>query len=170
MPGIYRYNRLGCSCIIIRRTGGSRVSGIMARQQNKLIEAFENSWDTVNVTILGFALYALVYPAVIAPVMNDIFPDYWICAYKKMTGNPCPFCGMTTDFSRLMGEGIQVWQPANPLSPWLLVLILLEVPWRFLGLWPGRKWPARSEFIDIDVISHMLAGAAIVSYVVYDLL
>lgn len=76
------------------------------------------AYRTINLVILGFLLYALVFTFV-SPLMEKLFPTLWRCHYMAITGKPCPFCGLTEDMRnyllRVNGSAC-----SNPLFPGLV--------------------------------------------------
>ena len=46
-----------------------------------------------NWTVFGFVCYMAALP-VFARAMRFLLPQIWRCSYLRMTGQPCPFCGL----------------------------------------------------------------------------
>jgi hypothetical protein len=83
------------------------------------------------------------------------------CAFRGMTGYPCPSCGMTTAFAWVMrGHLVEAWR-ANPAGTLLApVFGLIVIPWLAVCAWSGRpRWGARS--IDGPVIFLVVATVAV---------
>ena len=59
------------------------------------------AYRVFNLVVLGLLLYVLVY-SLISPVLARQFPDLPRCYYSDMTGDPCPFCGLTRDMNCLL--------------------------------------------------------------------
>lgn len=73
------------------------------------------TYRTVNLVILGLLLYVLFF-SLISPYMERIFPTLWRCNYKALTGEQCPFCGLTGDMRNYLFAGRQ-HAPINPYFP-----------------------------------------------------
>src|SRR5205807_1533438 len=66
------------------------------------------------------------------------------CTFYKVTGMPCPACGMTTSFALLahgdMGGSLQ----AHPIGTLLALFCLALIPWNLLCAVRGRLYLIRS--------------------------
>ncbi|PIE51521.1 hypothetical protein CSA37_10965 [Candidatus Fermentibacteria bacterium] len=80
-----------------------------------------------NLVILGFLLWVMVFP-VISPFMEELMPEIWQCSYRSLTGNPCPFCGLTGDMRKYI-SGVE-FEPECPLFPLLFTALIAEIPVR----------------------------------------
>ena len=60
------------------------------------------------------------------------------CAFKVMTGKPCPSCGMTTSFALLVRGDVINSARANFVGTLLAVVCLLAIPWGVTSLVRGR--------------------------------
>jgi hypothetical protein len=88
------------------------------------------------------------------------------CAILRLTGSPCPTCGMTTAFARLVrGELAGAWR-ANPAGLLVAVVSAGLVPWLLfaglLGRAPGRR-PAGATLMALAVV---VAAATVVAWLV----
>lgn len=63
-----------------------------------------STYYIINLVLIGLLLYLLFLPA-ISPIMSQLFPDLWQCQYLRITGQECPFCGLTKDFRDIMSLG-----------------------------------------------------------------
>ena len=82
------------------------------------------------------------------------------CAFKVVTGNPCPTCGMTTSFAWFArGRLDRSWR-ANPAGSVLAPVSLLMVPWLLLGAFRGQPVGFRSvEGPVLAVVSAAVAAS-----------
>jgi len=80
------------------------------------------------------------------------------CAFKAVTGNPCPTCGRTTAFAWFTrGRFDRSWQ-ANPAGSLLAPVCLVMIPWLLAGAARGRPLGFRSvEGPVITVVSATVA-------------
>lgn len=62
------------------------------------------AYRTVNLVILCLLLYALVF-VFVSPLMEKLFPTLWRCHHRALTGEPCPFCGLTGDMRNWLQGG-----------------------------------------------------------------
>lgn len=80
------------------------------------------------------------------------------CAFKVVTGTPCPTCGMTTSFAWFVrGRLDRSWR-ANPAGSLLAPACLLMVPWLLAGAARGRPVGFRS--VEGPVTTLVLATVA----------
>jgi hypothetical protein len=60
------------------------------------------------------------------------------CNFVRLTGLPCPSCGMTTSFALLMHGDLGNSLRANPVGTLLAVCLLAAIPWSVAGAVRGR--------------------------------
>jgi hypothetical protein len=60
------------------------------------------------------------------------------CNFLRLTGLPCPSCGMTTSFALLMHGDVGNSLRANPVGTLLAVCLLAAIPWSLAGAIRGR--------------------------------
>lgn len=77
------------------------------------------------------------------------------CNFRKMTGLPCPSCGMTTSFALLMHGDLANSLRANAVGTLLATFGLFLVVWCVLSAWAGR-------FLGIVSIERALTGTVVV--------
>ena len=75
----------------------------------------------INNTFLGINIYIILLP-IISPIMQRILPNLWQCAYLAHTGKPCPFCGITRDFSSIISLEFDL---INPISIFIFAFVIL---------------------------------------------
>ena len=81
------------------------------------------------------------------------------CPFRAMFGTPCPLCGTTTAFVRLLQGDLKASLEANPLAYSVTPTILSQLVYRTLRMrWPPFKW--REEV----VLSVLSALSVIVVY------
>ena len=81
------------------------------------------------------------------------------CAFKLVTGTPCPTCGMTTSFAWFArGRFGRSWR-ANPAGSLLAPVCLLMIPWLLTGAARGR--PAGFRSVEGPVLVVVTATVAL---------
>jgi hypothetical protein len=81
------------------------------------------------------------------------------CMFFKVTGQPCPSCGMTTAFAWFVrGRFDRSWQ-ANPVGSLLALTCVLLIPWLVAGAVRGRPVGCRS--LEIPLIGLVVAAVAL---------
>jgi hypothetical protein len=60
------------------------------------------------------------------------------CNFLRLTGLPCPSCGMTTSFALLMHGDVVASLGTNPVGTLLAVFLLGMIPWGLAGAIRGR--------------------------------
>lgn len=94
------------------------------------MEKKKDGWSRIyrpfNLAMVGFEIYALLLPF-FSPFMGRFFPNLWKCSYNRITGNPCPLCGMTRDFRDLLSGSRGV---LNSMSFWALLFVISSLVYR----------------------------------------
>lgn len=62
------------------------------------------------------------------------------CLFHLVTGEPCPFCGMTTGFAYMVRGETLAAARANLMAPVGFVLTILALLGGLYGLCTGREW------------------------------
>ena len=110
-----------------------------------------STYQKVNLTLLFFTVYCLSLP-IISPIMSKIIPSLWQCNYKRITGKPCPLCGVTRDFKTILsGNNEKIL--LNNLSIFLLVIVLSELIFR-LTIAINFKISHSKKTVLFDIIIH----------------
>lgn len=102
-----------------------------------------------NWTVLGLTCYMAALP-VVGRAMRFLLPQLWHCAYRSMTGRPCPFCGTTGDLARLWQGDFALQNPATPL---LAAFLAGELCWRIFLL--CRRRAATRKWMRGDLLVHI---------------
>lgn len=119
-----------------------------------------NAYRTFNLVVLGFLLYALLFP-LISPLMEKLLPNVWRCYYKDITGNPCPFCGLTSDMSSFLHRNraqINGWN--NSHFPIFLTAYTVEWAIRIPMLLISRRFTGRRLPV-IDTALHTIIAVVV---------
>jgi hypothetical protein len=81
------------------------------------------------------------------------------CAFRVLTGRPCPTCGMTTSFAWFVRANLtQSWR-ANPSGSLIAGLSLLLIPWLLFVAVRARPWPFR--FLEQPLVGLSVAVVAL---------
>jgi hypothetical protein len=102
-----------------------------------------------NLRYAGAAMLAASYAVPLAP---DVGP---LCPLRRLTGVPCPFCGLTTGVVSTSHGHVAAGLSANPLAPLLVVATLAGwLAWALTrtgrvrrpgwepsaAAWPAARW------------------------------
>ncbi|MDX1359111.1 MAG: DUF2752 domain-containing protein [Clostridia bacterium] len=118
----------------------------------------------VSAVVLGFCIYGLLLPAV-SPLLERIVPGIWTCPFLRMTGQPCPFCGIThglTDLYRLNISG------ASIVTMIIFLLVLVESAYRIMILLTikGIREKIVKILAAIDIAWHLILAVIIAVYAI----
>ena len=98
----------------------------------------ESLWWQVGMSgslLLGFAFLPL-----------SLYPRFSVCGFLWLTGRPCPFCGMTRALSCLLKGEITQALGLHPLSPLVLIALLVTLLGGALqGVWERTGWRTVSK-------------------------
>jgi len=91
------------------------------------VPRWARAYRAMNLGMAGYSLYILLLPF-LSPLMERVFPDVWGCSYYRLTGQYCPLCGMTRDFSSMsvLSGGAAI----NPASLAVLLFIVGSLVYR----------------------------------------
>ena len=111
----------------------------------------------VQKILLGYILYLFMLP-VITPFMKKIVPLIWRCQYTKITGKPCPFEGMTSDFKSIIQHGLNKEITNNLLSIPIFLFLIFEALWRIFLIWYLKKIDINrvKKIIIFDIFIHLV--------------
>ena len=114
-------------------------------------------YNIVQKILLGYTLYLFLLP-VITPYMKKAMPLIWQCQYTKITGKPCPFEGMTSDFKDIIQHGLNKEITNNLLSIPVFVFLIFEVFWRIFIMWYLKRADIdrAKKIIIFDVFIHLV--------------
>jgi hypothetical protein len=88
------------------------------------------------------------------------------CNFLRLTGLPCPSCGMTTSFALLMHGDLVASLHANAVGTLLAIFLLAAIPWSLVGAVRGRWLGVRRlEPVLLRVVI-VFAGLALAHWVV----
>jgi hypothetical protein len=114
--------------------------------------------ERVGLAGLGGAVAAYCYP-----VLTSHTPLALPCPLRRLTGVPCPFCGMTTAATRLGTGQLRAALAANPfilLPAGLTAVMSVLVAARLLGVAPAATpWPPSRQRIARRVVA-VLVGTS----------
>jgi len=88
------------------------------------------------------------------------------CQFARVTGRPCPSCGMTTAFAWVArGRFDRAWG-ANPAGSLLAPTVAALVPWLLAGAARGRPLGSRSPSAPLLAVAVTAAVVSLVSWAI----
>jgi hypothetical protein len=125
----------------------------------------KNSLKNFNVSILCVCIFFILLPIIsyfIKLTIPDIY-NYLRCPYYKLTNQPCPFCGITTDFNNILHLNIFAYK-YNLISIPLFILGILELLFRIIAI--KNKSKIKPIVIYTDIIVHFILFIMLITYIV----
>ncbi len=113
-----------------------------------------------NLTIIGLLLYVLVF-SLVSPVVTRYFPNLPVCYHKELTGNNCPFCGLTRDLNCILTGNAEQDRINSRLQVFLAVYAL-EWVIRITILLATRRFSLAGKTLPvIDISIHCILAIRI---------
>ncbi len=93
--------------------------------------------------MVALALAVLTFALLLEPSDAAVTLFGWevpvSCAFRRLTGVPCPGCGLTRSFVYLAhGQALDAFR-MNLLGPFAFTALLVQAPWRVWRLWRRRQ-------------------------------
>lgn len=122
----------------------------------KLIRFIEKNYIYVNITLLFFMIYIILFPIISIPI-KQIAPIFGECTYLRTTGKECPLCGGTRYIQNLphniINEGISyLYHPFGLI----VIFILLETIFRITTIFRTKKIKNKEKYVKIDLTIHLI--------------
>src|SRR5205085_2007281 len=76
----------------------------------------------------------------------------------RLTGRPCPSCGMTTSFALLVRGDLINSARANVVGTLLALACLLYIPWSLVSVWRGQTLFIRSLEKTVTILVIVFMG------------
>jgi hypothetical protein len=77
-----------------------------------------------------------------------------VCTFRRITGQPCPGCGLTRSFVSIAHGDVSGAWFFNAAGPLVFLLVAGQIPYRAWRLWQIRRgierWPG------VQVLNHLL--------------
>jgi|SRR5262245_3094519 len=123
----------------------------------QIVLSRESLWWQVGVS--GSVLLAIAF------LPLSLHPRFSVCGFLWLTGRPCPFCGITRALSCLLKGEITQALALHPLSPFVLVAVLvtlltgpLQMVWERAG-WRTLSKEGPQLFWRISLLVFLAYGA-----------
>lgn len=121
-------------------------------------------YRTISIVILALCLYGLLLP-VISPVLSRWFPGVWTCPFLRLTGQDCPFCGITRGFSDIYALNLG---KASMVSMAALMVVLFEIVFRTFVMLTASGFRKKTlrRIVVFDIIIHAMMIVLLCIYVI----
>lgn len=120
----------------------------------------------INMVFAGMIILIIIYSGVFSPVRND-YPVQ--CLHEKITGKPCPSCGLSHSFSYMLRGRIAEAIEWNTYGPRVFLFFILQLVMRVSFSFTLLRNPGSARklaIIDVlvSVTAFSLAFSQFVSY------
>lgn len=131
---------------------------------NKIIYFIKKNYIYVNITLLLFTIYIILFPIIATPI-KAIFPQFNECTYLRTTGKPCPLCGGTRYIQNLP----KAWEDITYLFHPFGIIILFIIGENLFRIYQilTRKQEKTKKQVEIDLLIHLIA---LLTFSLYELI
>ena len=131
---------------------------------NKIIYFIKKNYIYVNITLLLFTIYIILFPIIATPI-KAIFPQFNECTYLRTTGKPCPLCGGTRYIQNLP----KAWEDITYLFHPFGIIILFVIGENLFRIYQilTRKQEKTKKQVEIDLLIHLIA---LLTFSLYELI
>lgn len=122
-----------------------------------------SNYKNINKTLLLLSISIFIFPFFIY-IFKTSLPNLYSllrCRYYSTTGNPCPFCGITTDIKNILTGNIFCYK-YNLLSIPLLIFTILELCLRTILIKFSNR--ITKNIILLDIFYHLTIIIALFIY------
>jgi len=124
--------------------------------------------------VINGVIILYILTIILLPLFNEIVfstnTQIWQCPYLRITGKPCPFCGITRDIKSIMcfiaSLGNDNIYLLNKISLPLLLTIFIEVIIRFFILIKLSNIKVPYSLIIVDIIIHSFLLITLFMYII----
>jgi len=113
-----------------------------------------SSWWVPELIILAVCALALVLAFVLTPGTQQVDIGGWaipeLCGVKRLTGYPCPGCGLTRSWVYLAHGDWRTALSMNVLGPILFLTAAVQIPLRTWRIVQGARRRARRRHTPTD--------------------
>lgn len=121
---------------------------------NQLIKLIKKNYIYVNITILLFIIYIILFPSISASIQK-IFPPFGECTYLRVTGKPCPLCGGTRYIRNLPNVFKDITYLFHPFGV-IMLFLFFEAIFRIYQI-VTRKKEKNKKLLLMDINIHLIA-------------
>jgi len=129
-------------------------------------------YKIINGVIIAYLVIMLLLP-LFRIFLSSPLNNYWQCSYKAITGENCPFCGITRDIESIViyifSFGKNSLNILNNITIPLLSLIAIETPLRTVLIIACSHNISKTKIIVIvvvDIIFHLTIFIMLINYII----
>lgn len=130
-----------------------------------VVTKMQEKYKNFNITIILLTLLFILIPF-LTFITKSLIPnsyDLLRCPYYKLTGNPCPFCGITTDFKNFLLGKLFVHK-YNIMSTPLFFYGIFELFFRMVLIKHSDK--INYKLIYKDILIHSIVLLVLILYII----
>lgn len=125
-------------------------AGVRARRRWRPEMLLHTTFLTIAVVVViaSISLTIRNRDQVILPLVNAPLPG--TCTFRKITGHPCPGCGLTRSFiSMAHGRIVDAWH-YNPAGFFFFAVVAFQIPYRLFQISRIRRGLSEHRFVRFD--------------------
>ncbi len=132
----------------------------------QLLSSIRKNYLILNWVALGYTCYLFVLPF-ISSYLYPVFPEFMECPYKRITHDPCPFCGVVRDAQSVFKGTYASESANNPISIIVFCVVIVEGILRFGIVLFYKNLKRIKTMMCCDALLHSIGFLVYLVYIVY---